>query len=142
GLLSGFGFLRSIFVIGIPIMGGGMGAGAIPLSQIMAGPLDLEPEAALSQMVPAVALANALAIVTASILHRLGPRYPALCGEGRLMKAETALPLAGCDSDESTVNLASLGMELIMSAGFLALGEVVERFISLHPYAIMIIVVA
>ena len=34
GYLSGYGFVNAVFYIAIPIMGGGMGAGAVPLSQI------------------------------------------------------------------------------------------------------------
>lgn len=34
GYISGYGFVNAVFYIAIPIMGGGMGAGAVPLSQI------------------------------------------------------------------------------------------------------------
>ena len=37
GVVTGFGAVRALLLIALPIMGGGMGAGAVPLSKIFAG---------------------------------------------------------------------------------------------------------
>ena len=91
GYLSGYGFVNAVFYIAIPIMGGGMGAGAVPLSQIFGQALHKEPTQLLAVMVPAVALGNALAIVSAGILDKIGKRFPSLSGNGKLLKTQDCL---------------------------------------------------
>lgn len=56
-------------------MGGGMGAGAVPIAGVFENALGIDKEEILSKLVPAVALGNALAIIFAGLLHRLGEKY-------------------------------------------------------------------
>ncbi|MCX7971549.1 MAG: 2-hydroxycarboxylate transporter family protein, partial [Negativicutes bacterium] len=63
GWLLGYGWREAVLFVGVPIMGGGMGAGAVPMSKIYAGATGTEPTQMLSMMIPAVALGNALSIV-------------------------------------------------------------------------------
>ncbi|MGC3777894.1 2-hydroxycarboxylate transporter family protein, partial [Escherichia coli] len=79
-----------VLLIGLPIMGGGMGAGAVPLVEILSGPLQMSSADLLSRMVPAVVIANTLAILVGTLLARLGRRYPSLTGNGKLMIKESA----------------------------------------------------
>ena len=88
GAVLNYGFVNSIFYIAISIMGGGMGAGAVPLSQIFGQALNKQPTELLAVMVPAVALGNALAIVCAGLLDKLGQKYPKLTGNGKLLKVQ------------------------------------------------------
>ncbi len=80
GSLMGYGFKNAVLLIGLPIMGGGMGAGAVPLVEILSGPMQMSSADLLSRMVPAVVIANTLAILVGSLLARLGRRYPSLLG--------------------------------------------------------------
>ena len=52
------------------------GAGAVPLVEILSGPLQMSSADLLSRMVPAVVIANTLAILVGTLLARLGRRYP------------------------------------------------------------------
>jgi Na+/citrate or Na+/malate symporter len=140
GWVLGFGFIRAILMVGIPIMGGGMGAGAIPLSQIMARALEADPTEVLSQMVPAVALANALAIVMGSILDRLGKRFPSITGNGELLVS--AKNLDAPEETNAPVDLEHLGTGLLIASAFFAFGKLAALHIPLHPYALMILAVA
>ena len=63
GLFFGMSAGESIAYIGMPIMGGGMGAGAVPIAKVFEGAMDIPSETILSRLVPAVALGNAVAIV-------------------------------------------------------------------------------
>ena len=63
GSLMGYGFKNAVLLIGLPIMGGGMGAGAVPLVEILSGPMQMSSADLLSRMVPAVVIANTLAIL-------------------------------------------------------------------------------
>ena len=140
GALLGYGFKKAIFYIAIPIMGGGMGAGAVPLSQIFGQALNKEPSELLSVMVPAVALGNALAIVSAGLLDRIGKKYKNLSGEGKLLKVQDDSMSQQKELSVPTYN--ELGIGLIIATTFFILGNILSKFIPIHSYALMIISVA
>ncbi len=71
GYLSGFGTVKAVLLIALPIMGGGMGAGAVPLSKIFESSGVMTAEQAISVMNPAVAIGNAISIVLAGIIVKV-----------------------------------------------------------------------
>ncbi len=140
GVLMGYGGKEALLYIALPIMGGGMGAGAVPLSQIFGTTLNVSPGEMLSKMVPAVALGNALAIVFAGLLDRLGKGKPEFSGEGKLMKGQE-----DPDSDKEAVaaiDYKFMGMGLLLATTFFVWGGILAKFIPIHSYALMIITVA
>lgn len=141
GMLMGYGFQEAILYISIPIMGGGMGAGAVPLSQIFGTTLNLDPAAMMSKMVPALALGNALAIVAGGLLDRLGKIRPSLTGNGTLMKNQEITEEEETEK-ESNINYELMGIGLLMATSFFVGGKLLAKFIPLHSYALMIISVA
>ncbi|MDH2431379.1 2-hydroxycarboxylate transporter family protein [Pokkaliibacter sp. MBI-7] len=140
GMLMGYGFKAAVFLIGLPIMGGGMGAGAVPLVEIMSGPMQTSAADLMSKMVPALAMGNAIAIVTAGLLHRLGQRYPGLTGNGQLMRSATFAPADETESVKADPQF--LGVGLFLSASMFVLGAVLSKFIPMHSYALMILCIA
>ena len=140
GYFSGYGFIKAIFYIAIPIMGGGMGAGAVPLSQIFGQALNKEPSELLAVMVPAVALGNALAIVVAGLLDKLGKKYKNLSGNGKLLKSEEKI--ISEIKEDSPLQYNQLGIGLVLSCSFFIAGKILSKFIPIHAYALMIILVA
>ena len=141
GMLMGYGFKEAILYIAIPIMGGGMGAGAVPLAQIFGTTLNLDPAAMMSRMVPALALGNAFAIVAAGMLNKLGKSYPSLTGNGTLMKNQDAIS-EETEEEEPTIDYQLMGIGLLMATTFFVFGKLLGSFIPLHSYALMIISVA
>ncbi|PPA30106.1 citrate:sodium symporter [Aeromonas jandaei] len=140
GSLMGYGFKNAVLLIGLPIMGGGMGAGAVPLVEILSGPMQMSSADLLSRMVPAVVIANTLAILVGSLLARLGRRYPSLTGNGKLMVKENSQSIA--DEHTEAPTLQSLGMGLFISSSMFVLGSLLGNFIPMHPFALMILAVA
>ncbi|MGY3915827.1 2-hydroxycarboxylate transporter family protein [Aeromonas australiensis] len=140
GSLMGYGFKSAVLLIGLPIMGGGMGAGAVPLVEILSGPMQMSSADLLSRMVPAVVIANTLAILVGSLLVRLGRRYPSLTGNGTLMVKEIDQNIA--DEQVEAPTLQSLGMGLFISSSMFVLGSLLGNFIPMHPFALMILAVA
>ncbi|MCF3097677.1 citrate:sodium symporter [Aeromonas australiensis] len=140
GSLMGYGFKNAVLLIGLPIMGGGMGAGAVPLVEILSGPMQMSSADLLSRMVPAVVIANTLAILVGSLLVRLGRRYPSLTGNGTLMVKEIDQNIA--DEQVEAPTLQSLGMGLFISSSMFVLGSLLGNFIPMHPFALMILAVA
>ncbi|MDC7859064.1 2-hydroxycarboxylate transporter family protein [Pantoea ananatis] len=73
------------FFIILPIMAGGVGEGAIPLSIGYAALLHMDQGVALGRILPMVMLGGVTAIIISGCLNQLGKRYPHLTGEGQLM---------------------------------------------------------
>ena len=152
GAIMGFGAIKSVLLIALPIMGGGMGAGAVPLSKIFESTGTMTAAEAISVMTPAVAIGNAISIVIAGIVVKV-IKSKNLNGQGKLLRA-------GADAAEmeispemqakrDKINVKNLGIGLFVSCSFFAWGYIVADVwtalvpsISIHAYAWMIITVA
>lgn len=88
GTLLGLGAYNTFFFIVIPIMAGGVGEGAIPLSIGYAAILGQPQGDLFAQVLPPVMLGSLTAIIFAGTLNFVGKRYPHLTGEGRLQPGE------------------------------------------------------
>lgn len=146
GLIFGQSIGESMAYVGIPIMGGGMGAGAVPIAEVFAKALSVESDTILSRLVPAVALGNAMAIVAAGLLDKLGKKRPELTGNGKLMDlGEDDLKET---KKEFVPTVADYGVGIAVAVSFFVFGRVVaygmENLFGLeiHSYAWMIISVA
>ncbi len=117
GTLTGLAFGRSaydtFFYLVIPIMAGGLGEGAIPLTFGYAAILHLPQPQLFAQVVPPVVLGNLTAVICAALYHQLGKRYPCYRAEGCGL-------LMGTPAREHT--LSPMAMEPLAGAGMLALG--------------------
>uniref|UniRef100_UPI002628B63A 2-hydroxycarboxylate transporter family protein n=1 Tax=uncultured Salinicola sp. TaxID=1193542 RepID=UPI002628B63A len=136
GWVMGFSPQDAVVVITLPIMGGGMGAGAVPMSQIYEQLLGQPASYYISILVPALALGNVFAIIIAGLLNGLANRMPSLTGNGQMM------PGVEIEERESKPDLSKLGIGVIAALTFFVAGEILGGFIPLHPYALMIILVA
>ena len=136
--LMGYGWQQGIMHIAMPIMGGGMGAGAVPMSQIFSSVTKIDTKEILSILIPALALGNVMSIVAAGLLDKLGKAKPSLTGNGHLMKdfkVEKEVEMAP--------NLEMMGTGITVSCLFFVLGSLLNKFIPMvHGYALMIIAVA
>jgi CCS family citrate carrier protein len=88
GTLLGLGARHTFFYLVIPVMAGGVGEGAIPLSTGYAEILHLKQGDEFAQVLPAVMIGSLLAILLSGALDYLGRRLPRLTGEGRLQPGE------------------------------------------------------
>jgi len=88
GTLLGLGAHHTFFFIVVPIMAGGVGEGAIPLSIGYAEILHQDQGALFATVLPPVMLGSLTAIIFSGLLNFVGKRYPHLTGEGRLQPGE------------------------------------------------------
>ncbi len=153
GAITGFGAVKALLLIALPIMGGGMGAGATPLSKIFESSGTMTATEAISIMSPAVAIGNAISIVIAGIIVKIlvGKKWN---GQGQLMQSTTIDPAELEISPEmqakrDKINVINMGIGLFVSCSFFAWGYIVSKLwsvlvpsISIHAYAWMIITVA
>ena len=133
GELTGYGAKQAILYIAVPIMGGGMGAGAVPLSKIFGETLAQKPEDIINIMIPAVALGNAMAIVAGGLLSKLGKTFPSLTGNGDLLIAKGADDTIKADEEflkkRDAVSLTVMGVGLLLATAFFAWGRIIAFFI-------------
>ncbi|WP_459581981.1 2-hydroxycarboxylate transporter family protein [Dickeya oryzae] len=101
GIMLGLDPFQIFFFLVLPIMAGGVGEGAIPLSIGYATLLHMEQGVALGRILPIVMLGSLTAIILAGVLNQLGKRYPHLTGEGELM------PNKGIEGEKAPVSLTS-----------------------------------
>ena len=88
GTLLGLGAKHTLFFLVIPIMAGGVGEGAIPLSMGYSEILHQKQGDLFASVLPVVMLGSLTAILIAGGLNMLGKRKPHLTGEGRLQPGE------------------------------------------------------
>lgn len=88
GTLLGLGARDTFFYIVVPIMGGGVGEGAIPLSMGYAEILHLKQGEEFARVLPPVMFGSLTAILLSGALNFVGKRYPHLTGEGRIQPGE------------------------------------------------------
>jgi len=88
GTLLGLGMKHTLFFVVIPIMAGGVGEGAIPLSVGYSEILHQPQGDLFARVLPVVMLGSLTAILVAGGLNLLGKRKPHLTGEGRLQPGE------------------------------------------------------
>jgi malate:Na+ symporter len=84
GLAAGLGLRHTIFFIVVPIMGGGVGEGALPLSLGYAGLLHASQGELFAEILPAVLLGNLAALLLSGGLAAWARRRPHLTGYGLL----------------------------------------------------------
>ena len=88
GTLLGLGTQHTFFYIVVPIMAGGVGEGAIPLSIGYSEILHQDQGELFATVLPPVMLGSLTAILLSGMLNYVGKRYPSLTGNGRLQPDE------------------------------------------------------
>lgn len=153
GIVTGFGAVKALLLIALPIMGGGMGAGAVPLSKIFESTGTMTAEQAISIMNPAVAIGNATSIVLAGILVKVlvGKKWN---GQGQLLQSgvndASELEISPeMQAKRDKISVANMGIGMFTACSFFAWGYILAKIwsslvpsVSIHAYAWMIISVA
>jgi malate:Na+ symporter len=117
GTMLAMGAYHTFFFVVIPIMAGGVGEGAIPLSVGYSEILGEPHGDMFARVLPPVMLGSLTAILLSGTLNYVGKRYPHLTGEGRLQPGEhdemdvakeAAEDEAGAPIDVATIAAAGL----------------------------------
>jgi Na+/citrate or Na+/malate symporter len=126
GMLLGLEPFQIFFFIILPIMAGGVGEGAIPLSIGYATILHMDQGVALGRVLPMVMLGGLTAIIISGCLNQLGKRFPHLTGEGQLMpdqpnstEKSTPAPAFSGKADVTTIASGALLAVLLYMLGML-----------------------
>jgi malate:Na+ symporter len=141
GTLLGIGAYKSFFFIAVPIMAGGMGDGAVPLSIGYAEILKTTQNVELSHVVPAVMLGSLSAIVLAGLLKRIGEKKPELTGNGILVKTDESHLRESLHHDVP-VNLKLMGAGLVTSVTLYLIGTYLSPILGIPNVIIMLLLAA
>ena len=128
GTVLGLGLWHTAFYVVLPVMAGGVGEGAIPLS-IGYGALSGHAQGdLLAEILPAVMFGSLVAILLAGGLNLLGRRRPLLTGNGNLQPGEHDIPLTGEDAPRFTPDLQTIGGALVLAMTLYFVGALIQKF--------------
>lgn len=149
-LLVGENPLLGLINVALPIMGGGNGAGCIPMSKMWGEMTGNTPESWYAPAFAVMSLGNLASVVSAAVLDRIGKKYPSLTGNGTMMKGKT---ITGAeDPKEIKIGLSeyasgfALGLCLFVFADFYSSKISIINHLglgfSIHKFAFMVIFAA
>lgn len=149
GWLGGLGAWRSLFYVVIPVMAGGVGEGAIPLSIGYSEILGQNQGQVLAQLLPLAFFGNLTAILISGVLNNIGKRYPQLTGNGKLQPGAGNAIAEGAQQQSSIThsNVTTIEVGTVAAAGMTAiaiylLGVMLHSLVGLPaPVGMLIIVV-
>lgn len=147
GMLFGVSPADSLLKYVLPIMGGGNGGGAIPLSQIYEQVTGQPKAGYYAFAIIVLTIANVMCIIFGGLLNKLGKQYPVLTGDGKtLIRSATATEIR--DDTKVAYGLKEIGGALFLGVGCYTFGRMVSRHLlptifgaPIHQLAYMILFV-
>jgi CCS family citrate carrier protein len=142
GTLLGLGAHHTFFFVVVPIMAGGVGEGAIPLS-IGYSTILHQPQGDLfAQVLPPVMLGSLTAILLAGTLNFVGKRYPHLTGEGRLQPGEHDEIEFEEEAADDHVDVTTIAAAVVTAVTLFLIGSLTQRLFGFPaPVAMLVIAV-
>lgn len=137
GLLVGVEPARVATEYVLPIMGGGTGAGAIPMADIYANATGNDPAKWLSFGLSILTIANIIAIMAAGVLNKIGELSfgKALTGNGELIRnAEDISALEG--KEEVKVTQRDIACGLILACAFYVAGNILSKIVQIPEFTL------
>ena len=137
GLLVGVEPARVATEYVLPIMGGGTGAGAIPMADIYANATGNDPAKWLSFGLSILTIANIIAIMAAGVLNKIGELSfgKALTGNGELIRnAEDISELE--DKEEIKVTQRDIACGLILACAFYVAGNILSKVVQIPEFTL------
>lgn len=127
GTALGLGLKHTAFMIVLPVMAGGVGEGAIPLSigySTLGGGAQGD---LLAEILPAVMFGSLAAIILAGALNLLGRRRPDLTGNGQLQPGEDDVILTGSEAPRFMPDLQTVGAAVVLAMTLYLTGALVQK---------------
>jgi Na+/citrate or Na+/malate symporter len=144
--LCGIDLFEVVNVYVLPIMGGGNGAGAIPLSEMWEQTTGQSKESYYSMAFAILNIANNFAILGAVALNTLGEKFPSLSGNGELLKNAAKYELAEDKAEKPEIGASDMAGGLMLTGGIFVLSTLFADkllpnigSVTLHMYAYMVI---
>ena len=151
-IVCGVSPLEAQLNVMLPIMGGGNGAGCIPMSSMWGEVTGNDPQEWYAPAFAVMSLGNLVSVFSAALLDRLGKKYPSITGNGVMMKGDVQVKGAE-DPKDVKIGIGeyasgfALGLFLYCLADFYAskisiINNVLNLGFSIHKFAFMVIFAA
>lgn len=147
GAALGRGFVDSILLIAAPVMAGGLGVGALPMSEMYASQTGDTAAMYLSGLMAAVVLANIVCILAAGVLNGLGrsrvKMFVGFDGKGELLRVKSRAQDLKMPPKKTSATFLGLGKGVMITAVLYTLGTTLNTFFPvLHEFAWLIVAAA
>lgn len=143
GTLFGYSIKHTFFYIVIPIIGGGIGEGVLPLSIAYSEILHLPQAGIIAPLTTAAVLGNVVAIISAGFLKRLGEKKKHLTGNGILVKGGNDEELLKESTTiDKPIEFPLMGAGLLLAVSFYIFGNLANMAIAIPGAIIMIFAAA
>ena len=139
GTLFGYSLYHTFFFIIVPIIGGGIGEGILPLSLAYSAILGQTPDVYVAQLAPAAVVGNIFAIICAGVLARLGVRRPELSGSGMLIRSHEDNSVFTLAQGPQQTDFQLMGGGLLMICAFFIVGGLLEKLVHIPGPVLMIL---
>ena len=139
GILAGFLMgktpLEMITAYVLPIMGGGAGAGAVPMAQVYSDVTGEDPAKYLSFALAILALGNIVSILMAVVMDLIGKKFPKLAGGNVLLRdakkeiaiEDTEKEIENEEAKDKSVTMNDIGAAIFVTSGFFMLGTLTAK---------------
>ena len=141
-MLFGYDMKHAFFYIVVPIIGGGIGEGILPLSIGYGEVLGKASESFVGQLIPAAVIGNTVAIIVAGILSNLGKKKPQLTGNGVLVKGKGGDGITGPTTIDKPIDFSLMGAGLLIACSFFIFGGLGNKFLGIPGPVLMILAAA
>ncbi len=146
GLVCGVDYSEVIAYYVLPIMGGGNGGGALPISEMWEATTGQSKDEFYSVAFAILNIANNFAILGAIALNSIGKKFPKLTGNGELLRDPDRYSLAEDKVERPKLTQADIAGGLLLTGGIYVASYVCSKFVlpsigpvSLHMYVYMVI---
>lgn len=148
GLVFGVSPAETILKYVLPVMGGGNGAGAIPLSEIYERVTGNPKGDYYAFAIAILTIANIFAIISGGLLNKLGEKNTKLTGDKNTLMRKN--PEIGEDKETFDVGMKDYAGALLLALTFYQVGRIlsskvwplVSTSVPIHQFAWMILLVA
>lgn len=130
GILFGISPVETLTAYVLPIMGGGAGAGAIPMAQVYQDVTGKDSSAYLSFCMAILAVGNLAAVAFAVILDNVGRVIPQWTGHGQLMKQKQGAVEAEIAEEKKVdreLKMEDIGAAIFLIGAFFVLAQLVAK---------------
>lgn len=128
GLIFGKSPVEILTAYVLPIMGGGAGAGAIPMAQVYADVTGQDASGYLSFALAILAVGNIVSVAFAVILNVVGEFVPVLTGKGQLVRAGKGFEEDKKEKKEEVrITMDDVAAGIFLTGGFFILSQLVAQ---------------
>jgi malate:Na+ symporter len=138
GALFGYDPKNTFFFIIVPILGGGIGEGILPLSIGYSEIAGVPQAEIVAKLIPAALIGNVIAILSAGFLSWFGKQRREYSGNGILVRTGNDQELLA-KQQEAPLDLSLMGAGLLLTCAFFTLGTVLAPVTGI-PGPILIII--